>query len=143
MDNVLVDFQSGIKQLDRWTRIKYAGRLDEVPGIFSKMKPMDGAIEAVKKLSRHYDLYILSTAPWNNPSAWTDKLNWIKKYLPLIGLKRLILTHNKHLNKGDFLVDDRIKNGADRFEGELIQFGSEKFPDWRTVSAYLLGKAKD
>ncbi|MGC6248544.1 hypothetical protein ACNO7P_08890 [Bisgaard Taxon 45] len=34
MDNVLVDFQSGIDQLPQEIQIKYQGRLDEVPNIF-------------------------------------------------------------------------------------------------------------
>jgi hypothetical protein len=33
------------------------------------------------------------------------------------------------LNRGDFLVDDRPKNGADQFAGEWIHFGSEAFPE--------------
>jgi len=34
------------------------------------------------------------------------------------------------LNKGHYLVDDRKKNGAGDFEGELILFVSERFGDW-------------
>ena len=41
------------------------------------------------------------------------------------------------LNQGDYLVDDRTKNGADRFTGEHLHFGTEKFPDWRAVTEYL------
>lgn len=52
--------------------------------------------------------------------------------------KRLILTHHKNLNKGDFLIDDRDKNGAKDFEGEHIWFGKPEFPDWKTVVDYLL-----
>lgn len=142
MDNVLVDFQSGIDLLDSWTKIKYAGRLDEVPGIFGKMKPVNGSIDAVSELAYHFDLYFLSTAPWRNPSAWSDKVEWLQTYLPRIAFKRLILTHHKNLNKGDFLVDDRLKNGADRFEGELILFGSEEYTGWDQVKSYLLDKAE-
>lgn len=40
MDNVLVDFASGINRLDEATRAEYAGRLDEVPGIFAMMDPV-------------------------------------------------------------------------------------------------------
>ena len=54
--------------------------------------------------------------------------------------KRLILTHRKDLNIGDFLVDDRTKNGAGEFKGELIQFGIDKFPDWAAVKKYLMEK---
>jgi hypothetical protein len=37
------------------------------------MKPVNGAIEAYEKLTKHFDVYILSAASWNNPFAWTDK----------------------------------------------------------------------
>ena len=45
MDNVLVDFPSGIAQLDEQTLQEYAGRYDEVEGIFALMKPMEGALQ--------------------------------------------------------------------------------------------------
>jgi conserved hypothetical protein len=138
MDNVLVDFQSGIDALSEEMRVEYKGCYDETPGIFSKMKPKTGAIEAICALKEKYDVYILSTAPWNNPSAWSDKLNWVKQYLGETCYKRLILSHHKNLNKGDYLIDDRENNGAGQFEGELILFGSDKFPDWDKVQKYLL-----
>lgn len=97
-----------------------------------------GAIESFNKLSKIYDTYILSTAPWNNPTAWRDKLEWVKKYLSDVAHKRLIITHHKNLNKGDYLIDDRIKNGSGEFKGELILFGSEKFLDWHTICEYLI-----
>lgn len=144
MDNVLVDFQLGIDRLPEHTLKEYEGKLDEVPGIFGMMDPMPGAIESVKKLHPHFDLYILSTAPWKNPSAWSDKPLWIQKHLGEgtgnLFYKRLILSHHKNLNRGDFLIDDRPNNGAKDFGGELIVFGSDKFRDWDSVTDYLLGK---
>lgn len=137
MDNVLVDFPSGIALIDDDTRNVYEGRLDEVPNIFSLMTPIEGAIEGFTVISQRYDTYILSTAPWENPSAWSDKLIWVKKYLGEVAHKRLILSHNKNLNRGDYLIDDRVKNGAGEFAGELIRFGSSDFPDWETVVRYL------
>ena len=137
MDNVLVDFPSGIAQLEPNLVAEYDGRLDEVPGIFSLMEPIEGAIESYKQLSQQFDTYVLSTSPWENPSAWSDKLLWIKKHLGVHAYKRLILSHHKHLNAGDYLIDDRLKNGADKFTGEHIHFGTEQFPDWVTVVEYL------
>jgi 5'(3')-deoxyribonucleotidase len=102
MDNVLVDFQSGVSRLPEQTVLEYEGRLDEVPGIFSLMDPMVGAIESYTELVEQFDTYILSTAPWENPSAWSDKLLWVKKHLGAIAHKRLILTHHKNLNSGHF-----------------------------------------
>ena len=138
MDNVLVDFQSGISKLSKEIINEYESNLDEVPNIFSLMEPLEGAIDSFKILSQRYDTYILSTAPWKNSSAWTDKVKWVQKYLGESAYKRLILTHHKNLNHGDYLIDDRTKNGAGEFKGELIQFGTDKFPDWKTVCSYLL-----
>ena len=142
MDNVLVDFKTGIEKLSDEVRAEYEGRLDDVAGIFALMDPMPNAFESVKQLAQKYDLYVLSTAPWKNASAWCDKLEWIKRYFGedegSVFYKRLIISHHKNLNKGDYLVDDREKNGAGDFEGELILFGSERFPDWGAVTEYLL-----
>ena len=138
MDGVLVDFQSGLAQQDEKTLREYEGREDEIPGIFGVMKPIDGAIEAVHRLSKHYDCYILSTAPWRNPSAWSDKVAWVTKYLDDIFHKRIVITHCKHLCKGDYLIDDRSKHGVTEFEGEWIHFGSERFPNWDAVLEHLL-----
>ena len=138
MDNVLVDFPSGISKLSQEVINEYESNLDEVPNIFSLMEPLEGAIDSFKILSQRYDTYILSTAPWENSSAWSDKVKWVKKYLGESAYKRLILSHHKNLNHGDYLIDDRTKNGAGEFKGELIQFGTDKFPDWKTVCSYLL-----
>src|SRR4030095_5496424 len=115
---------------------KHAENLDDIPGIFSQMRPMPNAVESFEELAKLFDTYILSTAPWDNPRAWSDKLLWVKTHLGEAPYKRLILTHHKNLNRGDYLVDDRTKNGADRFPGELILFGSPQFPDWLAVHAY-------
>ena len=140
MDNVLVDFQSGIDSISDEERETYKDNVDNVPGIFSKMQPLDGAIEGYKELTKHFDVYILSTAPWNNPSAWSDKLLWVQKHLGDLAYKRLILSSNKNLNAGDYLIDDRTANGASDFKGEHIHFMTEKFKNWDDVLNYLIPK---
>ncbi|MAU15911.1 MAG: hypothetical protein CMH46_10280 [Muricauda sp.] len=144
MDNVLVDFKTGIAKLDENTIKKYEDRLDEVQHIFSLMEPYPNAIESVHKLSEKYDLYILSTAPWLNPSAWAHKVEWVQKYFGKdknsLFYKRIIISPNKNLNNGDYLIDDRPNNGAKYFKGEWIHFGSQKFPNWDMVVRYLLSK---
>jgi 5'(3')-deoxyribonucleotidase len=156
MDNVLVKFKSGIDKLDEATKqeygeyydsdgVKHEAHYDDVPGIFALMEPMDDAIDAVKKLAKKYDVYILSTAPWKNPTACNDKLAWVKKHFggekDDVFYKRLILTHHKNLCHGDYLIDDRPdKCGVDKFTGEVIHFGSERFPNWVAVVEYLMAK---
>ena len=139
MDNVLVDFPSAFPRVDSELFIKYPEK-DEIPGIFSLMDPVPGAVEAYEKLSKKYDTYILSTAPWKIETAWSDKLLWVKK---LLGdgeniHKRLILSHHKNLCLGDYLIDDRTANGVSNFKGEHIHFGTEKFPNWEAVTKYLI-----
>lgn len=153
MDNVLVDFQSGLDKVPQEIKAQYdddgTGKphYDDIPGIFSLMDPMPGAIEAVKALADcgRYELYILSTAPWGNPSAWTDKLEWVKKHLDSDRpdgnfYKRLILSHHKNLciQRRAWLIDDRKAHGAEHFEHHLIQFGSGEFPDWNSVVNFFL-----
>ena len=144
MDNVLVDFQSGIDAMPEDVRKKYDGDEDEIPGIFSRMKPMEGAVSAFKKLAENYDVYICSTAPWENPTAWSDKKLWVEKHLGKEAYKRLTLTHHKNLVIGDYLIDDRKANGASEFKGEHIHFGvnyktgeENPFPTWASVLDYF------
>jgi 5'-nucleotidase len=145
LDNTLVDFQSGIDRLPRHLRERFDGSYDDAPGIFSLMEPINGAVEAFGKLSGRFDAYILSTAPWNNPSAWQHKVEWVQEHIGRIdgtpAYKRLILSHHKNLLRGEFLVDDRTARGADRFEGELLQFGTGEFTTWPAVTEYLLMRA--
>lgn len=140
MDNVLVDFMSGADKISAGVRGKHEKHLDDIPGIFGQMKPMRGAVESFKELSSLFDTYVLSTAPWENPYAWSDKLEWVKKHLGQCAYKRLIITHHKNLNMGDFLIDDRTANGVDKFRGEYVQFGSAKFPDWAALMKYMREK---
>jgi len=139
MDNTLVNFESGIDKVSPSMRAQYEGELDNVPGIFSTMTPIPTMINLFKEMSEdsRFDCYILSTAPWDNPTAASDKVAWVKKHLPLHAYKRMILSHNKHLNIGDYLIDDRTANGAGEFTGELIQYGTEKFPTAQSIKTYL------
>lgn len=97
MDGVLVDFNSGVNRLPAKTWEAYKDHPEDAPGVFALMDPIPGAIDAVNKLCEKYDVHILSTAPWDNPSAWSDKLNWVKQYMDPYFTKRLILCHHKEL----------------------------------------------
>ncbi|MCX6402470.1 MAG: hypothetical protein NT032_00775 [Actinobacteria bacterium] len=159
MDNVIVDFPGALEHVRADLKSRYKGDEDEIPGIFGLMKPMPNAVEALKELAELFDLYILSTAPWKNSSAWSDKLEWVHKYLGFseddFVHKRLILSHHKNLNIGDFLVDDRPNNGAREFTGEWVHFGDgidlkggpckdhaeHPYTDWIKTLEYLRSKA--
>lgn len=140
MDGVLVDFETGVARLTQAEKKRYKGRLEEVPGIYHRMEPLKDAVKSFRLLAKPFDVYILSTAPWKNHSAWSDKVRWAKAYLGKHAHKRVILSHHKNLNVGHYLVDDQLQHGAGQFKGELIHFGRGKFKTWKGVVKYLLAK---
>ncbi len=139
LDGVIADFITAMNSHPCRKISPYDEHPDTIPGIFRNLNPIFGSIEAIKILldSNQYEVYFLSTAPWNNPSAWTDKRLWLEDQFGDSVNRRLILTHRKDLLKGDILIDDRPNNGAKDFEGTWIQFGTEEFPDWRSILKYL------
>lgn len=151
MDGVICDFDSAFNHLEPGVREQYRGREDQIPGLFALMDPIPGAIEAVTELAGLFDTYVLSTVPWANTSGASQKIEWIQrhfgkdKHSPL--WKRVILSHHKHLNQGDFLVDDRPhRNGAAQFAetnagATTLHFGSPDLPDWAAVLDYLRPRA--
>jgi len=150
MDGVLVDFNGHVKETisnNEFLKTAYKGRYDHIPGIFRNPPPIEGAIEAVKKLaeSGKYELYIATAAPWGNPSAAMDKRYWIEEYFGDLFRKKMVVTHLKNMLRGDYLIDDRTANGAGEFEGELLQFGWayetevwNKYPNWESILKKLL-----
>jgi len=145
LDNTLVDFAARLPGIDPAILELYLVAYDEIPGMFALMPPVANAIDAYRELVTLFDTYILSTAPWRNPSAWQHRVEWVQLHLGADpgtpAYKRLILSHHKQLNRGDFLVDDRSNNGAGEFEGEWLRFGSERFPGWDAMLEYLRERA--
>ena len=135
MDGVLCDFDLRHEEL-----LKRGIPKDEAfdhPEAYLDLKPIPGAIEAYNELEKNFEVYILSTASWDNIHSWKEKRIWVEDYLGEPIKKKLILSHNKGLLKGDYLVDDRIANGVGDFEGVHIHFGTKRFPDWKAVLEYF------
>ncbi len=149
MDGVIADFDHAIKSFcpELETSDKFPDyesrsvKVNEIcesnPNIFHTLLPIHGAIPSVKRLMEIYDVYFLTTPMWNVPESYIGKRIWLENHFGEESMNRLILTHRKDLNIGTFLVDDRLRNGVDRFTGEHIHFGTPKHPDWRTVLFYL------
>lgn len=153
MDNTLVDFNGGMSKVPQEVveRLPYnyewdMPAYDGVEGYFASLEPNKGGIETMRALhkSGKYELYILTSSPWEHPNAAMEKLDWIHRHFgkgqESIFYKNVIMSHHKDFIKGDILIDDRMdKNGAGGFEGEKIEYGSKEFPDWESIRKYLLG----
>ena len=107
MDGVLADFGKEKNAVKRFATER---------GFFYNLKPIKKNVAFVKMLiEKGYNVNILSASP--NYGADEDKLNWVKKYLPELNLKNVIICRN-HENKSDFvknienclLIDDYTVN---------------------------------
>ena len=141
MDGVLADAEAGMKvwseKLGMTTTELFKKKLYHMPGFYADLPLMPGAVESFEKLSKKYEVYILTAPSWENPSCYTDKRLWVEKYLGESAYKRLIISNDKSLFTGRALIDDRTKYGVTKFGGEHIHFGSDKFPNWNSVLEYL------
>jgi 5'(3')-deoxyribonucleotidase len=127
MDGVLVSKGEGCFQEHKYDA-----------GYFLNQQPIEGAIDAFHKLSEMYDCYIASTPVWKNIYCWSEKRIWVERYLGVLVEKRLILLHDKNLLVGDIIIDDTTDHGVSKFSGEHIHFGTEIYPDWKSVLEYLI-----
>jgi len=137
----LADFDKAKAGLSQETLASIKGHAEDIPGFFADLPPIPGAVEAFHELAGLYDVYILSTAPWQNVSAWSDKRVWVEKVLGEKAEKRLILSHRKDLSIGNFLVDDRAVRGASEFKGQHLQFGTAPWTDWAAILPFLCQQA--
>lgn len=151
MDGVLVNFDYAIKDFfKKYPHLeeRYKNNPDHIQGLFRNPPPIEGAIEAVNKLaeSGKYELFIATSAPWGNPMSSMDKRFWIEEHFGNLFHKKMFVTHRKDLLMGDYLIDDRVKNGAGEFSGELLRFGYDwendnkpnEYPTWESILDYLL-----
>ena len=131
MDGVLADFDKRHAELLAEGLPAHKAFKDK--RAFVDLDPMPGAIEAWHALQERFETYILSTPAWSNVRCWSDKREWVEKYLGKSAHKKLILCHHKGLLGGDYLIDDRIANGVADFCGVHIHFGQGNTSTWKGV----------
>ncbi len=114
-------------------------------GFFRDLPPIENSQDVLKELSKQYDLFIASAA-MQFPNSLIEKSDWIDEYFPFIHWKNRILCGDKHILKGDILIDDRSYN-LDSFNGRTILFtsphnihseGHERANSWEDVAKKLL-----
>lgn len=138
MDDVLCDFKKSFKEA-KLAKPDFKYPQSEL-GFFEHLDPIEGGVEAVHALieSKIYDPYILTAPSIRNPLCYMEKRIWIEKYFGLDFVNKLIISPNKGLLKGQFLIDDNIDGkGQENFEGKVIHFGSDSFPDWVSIRKEL------
>lgn len=97
-----------------------------------------GFSKAVSILARSYDLYIVSSSPYNTPSLAGGPFAWCESNLGVPVWNRVLISNHKELLMADYMVDAEPEtNGGDGFLGTLIHFGSPAFKTWEDVLTYF------
>ena len=136
MDDVMCQFSKAYQaSKENYPKLEYP---QSIEGFFLALEPMTNAIDIVNGLRSDFDVYVLTAPSTRNPHSYTEKRLWIEKHFDYAFTKKLIISPNKALLVGDYLVDDYAEGkGQDKFEGTLVHFGTPDFPDWQTVDRYL------
>ena len=78
------------------------------PGFFREMMPMDGAKEALLEMeSMGLEVFICTSPLSTYKNCVLEKFEWVDQFLGPEWVKRIILTKDKTLVKGDYLIDDK------------------------------------
>lgn len=114
-------------------------------GFFRNLNPIADSQKVLKQLSGKYDVYIASAA-MQFPNSLEEKSEWLDEFFPFIHWKNRILCGDKHVLKGDILIDDRSYN-LENFDGRSLLFtsphnvntnGYERVNNWLEVAEKLL-----
>lgn len=135
MDGVIVDFEGYMAEHGL-----AAEEIKEGTGHYLAMKPIYGALEAIRELlSMGVDVFIATKPPTDNASAYMEKALWIFEYLPELKKKITVTSHKGMLgDELDFLVDDRPhKAFCEEFEGLLIKFETNNEKEWDRVLSII------
>lgn len=105
---------------------------------FENLAPVKGAIEGFNKLTKRYDVRILTAPSVYNPLSYMEKRLWVEKYLGLEVCNDLIICQDKTALRGKYLIDDWPQMGSFKPEWEQIRIFSKDFPSWDAVIKYLM-----
>jgi len=115
---------------------------------FFDLKPVDGALVAVRKLIRMgFDIWILTQPLADCFDSYTDKVKWVGLHFPEL-VNKIIMTQDKGLHSGHYLIDDNSEKWKEKFEkngGKFVHFEYDRGKNkchkaaWNKVVEYFKG----
>ncbi len=105
------------------------------PGFFRDLPALAGAIDAVRELHLHNEVFIVTAA--EHPCNFSDKVEWLHERMPFISKRQIVFAHEKHLLDADVIIDDKPATATAYREGhpDSIILGIE-YPYNRGCPAY-------
>ncbi len=132
MDGVIADFEKGLLEtyknrypnkyfvsLDQRTSFyvkeQYPDELQPLieeiylaKGFFLGLPPIEGSLDALVELSlKGNEIYICTSPLLNNPFCVQEKYDWVINHLGKDWAKKMIVSKDKTIIHGDFLIDDK------------------------------------
>lgn len=149
LDDTLADF-SGAARCPNKNHIREHMMWDKY--FFLNLKPIPGSKGAIFDLEKMgFSVWILSQPLAESPQSYIEKAKWVQLHFPQL-YKKLILTQDKGLHLGDYLIDDNYKKWQNKFEqngGKFIhfQYGGYNEPSstsceeqWRLIVKWFEGQ---
>lgn len=109
-----------VDRLDDWHANKsFIDPRINTEGLFANLKIKENAKEVLSILSNRHHIKILTAFP--TAQSAKEKVEFVQKHFPFIGIEDITLTWNKNLQKGDVLFDDSPVF-LENFEGLKVVF---------------------
>ena len=112
---------------------------------FLDLKVIKDSQEVIRKLSAHYEIYIV-TAAMEFPASLAPKYLWLKQHFSFLNEKNFVFCGDKSIIHANYLIDDTPSH-LDTFTGQGILFtaphnynitGYSRLNDWQEVADYFL-----
>ncbi|MBI2024757.1 MAG: 5'-3'-deoxyribonucleotidase [Candidatus Harrisonbacteria bacterium] len=93
-------------------------------GFYQNLPPVAGSVEALKILVElGYDVRICTSPLSRYENCVLEKYRWVEKHLGRDFIKRIVLSKDKTIVRGSFLIDDKpIIKGGETAEWEHILY---------------------
>ncbi len=115
------------------------------PGFFRSVPVMKDSQQVMEALNKKYEVFIVSSA-LEFPQSLGEKFEWLGEHFPFISWKQIVFCGSKSVIKGDYMIDDYLKN-LDFFEGEKLLYtaphnqllqGHKRVNNWQEVASIFL-----
>ena len=120
------------------------------PDYFRDLAVLDSdAIEVIKELQEHYEIFI-ATAAMDVPGSFTAKYEWLLEHLPFLITENIVFCGNKAVIHTDYLIDDSPRQ-LEAFKGTGVLYsmpynaaaeGYVRVRNWQEIKRYFLEQLK-
>lgn len=138
---------------------KYLTHFYQNVNVYEKAHIIPNALEVIKELNEHYDIYICTAffdkrKPDECIIMSKHKYDWIRKNLPYLNPRHIIMTSAKELLMCEVKIDDKVSNlkrgygkiklllttnhNKDYTKEELASYGIKRVDSWLEIRDILL-----